>query len=425
MIGGVSTTGRQPGALGLDEDALVACVACGLCLPHCPTYRVTGMEVASPRGRIAAMRLVELEGAPIDEAFTEAMEACVQCRACELACPSSVPFGALMESTRAAMATSGLRPGPLGRLTAGIGFRLLVHHRLLRAAGWLLWAAARVRLVPRRFGVPRVRVRAMARRLRAAPPSQADVHLFRGCVMDVWQRDVHRSALTVMRATGATPALTPVAAPCCGALHAHAGRADEARSLAARVIAAIPGDADIVVDSAGCGAAMKDYGDLLGTPAAHAFSARVRDFSEWVVEQGVPPTTPTATAVVVQDPCHLRNVQRSERAVRTLLAGTYALRETDDDALCCGAGGAYAALQPQLAGAIRDRKIAALRRSSGDAPLVVASANPGCAMHLAAGGVDVRHPAELLAAALTTYPTEHRPNENPPTGNRPTEHRDA
>ena len=128
-------SGGGPGPLGLDEDALVACVACGLCLPHCPTYRVTGQEVASPRGRIAAMRLVEFDGAPIDRPFIEAMEACVQCRSCDLACPSSVPFGSLMEATRAAVAKSGPPMELRRRIASGLGYRLLTHHRLLRTAG--------------------------------------------------------------------------------------------------------------------------------------------------------------------------------------------------------------------------------------------------------------------------------------------------
>lgn len=404
------SAGRPPGALGLDEDALIACVACGLCLPHCPTYRVTGREIASPRGRIAAMRLVELDGAAMDRPFTDAMEACVQCRACEVACPSSVPFGALMERTRAALTASGPRSGLLLRLGSRVGYWLLTRHRLLRAAGWVLWVGARLRLVPRRFGVPRVSASAMGRRLVGAPAAEADAHLFRGCVMDLWQRDIHRSALVVMRATGAAPSITTPDAACCGALHAHAGRLDDARALATRVMAALPGTGAIVVDSAGCGAAMKDYGRLLGTSDAHDFAARVRDFAEWVVEQGVPSTSSTGARVVVQDPCHLRNVQRSEHAVREVLASAYDLIETDDDALCCGAGGAYAVLRPQLAGAIRARKVASLARSAGDAPLVVASANPGCSMHLMAAGLDVRHPAELLADAL-----EHRPRDPPGT----------
>jgi glycolate oxidase iron-sulfur subunit len=164
----------------------------------------------------------------------------------------------------------------------------------------------------------------------------------------------------------------------------------------------MPGDAPVVVDSAGCGAAMKDYGRLLDTPEAHAFAERVLDFSEWVASQPALALRDTHTAVVVQDPCHLRHVQRAHGAVRAVLAPAYRLEETGDDGLCCGAGGAYSVHQPALAGAIRDRKVAALRAAHRDEgePLVVVSANPGCAMHLQAAGITVRHPAELLAAAL-------------------------
>jgi glycolate oxidase iron-sulfur subunit len=219
--------------------------------------------------------------------------------------------------------------------------------------------------------------------------------------MDAWQRDVHRAALRVMGATDARIALPGRGGDCCGALHVHAGRTDEARRLARRVIESMPGIAPVVVDSAGCGAAMKDYGRLVGGAEAESFAARVRDFSQWVAERGVPLVHPTGQRVVVQDPCHLGHVQHAAGAVRTVLGGAYDLADTDDDGLCCGAGGAYAALQPALAGEIRDRKVAAIRRAAGPpGEPRVASANPGCAMHLGAAGLDVRHPAELLADAL-------------------------
>ena len=142
------------------------------------------------------------------------------------------------------------------------------------------------------------------------------------------------------------------------------------------------------------------YENLLGTPEATAFAARVRDFSEWVESQDALPVRPTGRTVVVQDPCHLRHVQKAAGAVRAVLAPAYATVDTDDDGLCCGAGGAYNVLQPELAADIRDRKVAAIRRAGGGADPLVASANPGCAMHLAAAGLDVRHPADLLAEAL-------------------------
>jgi glycolate dehydrogenase iron-sulfur subunit len=387
--------------LALDEDALVACVACGLCLPHCPTYRVTGLEIASPRGRIAAMRAVQLEGAAWDGAFADAMEACVQCRGCEAACPSSVPFGKLMEGTRAALHESPARHVAWHRRAAAwVGYRVVLpRHHVLAAVGWLLAIAQRLHLVPRRFGIPKLHLRSLAAALPVGE-EPCDAYLFRGCVMSVWQRDVHRAAISVMNATGASVGRPGRGGACCGALHEHAGRSDGARRLARRVIASMPGDAAVVVDSAGCGAAMKDYGRWLGTDEAVAFSHRVRDFSEWLVGVGVPPVRAVGRRVVVQDPCHLRHVQRADAAVRTVLHGAYEVLETDDDGLCCGAGGLYSVTEPELAASIRARKVAAIRDAAGGAPVVVASANPGCAMHLAAVGLDVRHPAELVADAL-------------------------
>lgn len=394
--------------LELDEDALVACVACGLCLPHCPTYRVTGLEVASPRGRIAAMRAVDGGSAPVDEAFTVAMDECVQCRACEAACPSSVPFGRLMERTREALRHEpSARRTLRRRLFEWAGYRVVLPRvRVLRALGWPLLVAQRLRLVPRRLGVPSLSVGSLARRLPAEAHSQADAVLFTGCVMDAWQREVHGAALTVMRAAGANPAVSGPRVGCCGALHLHAGRGAEARHLARRVIDRLPGSGPVVVDSAGCGAVMKDYGRLLGTSEAAAFSARVRDFSEWLAQQEPLALASSGRRVVVQDPCHLQHVQRVARAVTEVLAAGYDTVATEDEGLCCGAGGAYSAVQPVLADRIRDRKVAAIVAAAGDAPVLVASANPGCAMHLAAAGLDVRHPAELLAAVLVEADTD-------------------
>ncbi|HEY3187420.1 MAG TPA: (Fe-S)-binding protein [Solirubrobacteraceae bacterium] len=412
--------GVRAGILPVDEDELVACVGCGLCLPHCPTYRVTGLEQLSPRGRIAAMRAVELDGAPFDDAFRFTIETCVQCRGCEAACPSTVQFGHLVEGANEALASAPTSPDGTHRarrarraprrVAEWVGFTLVLpRHRLLLAGTWVLLVAQRLHLVPGQFGLPRLSARSLRAPLDAdAPP--ADAYLFPGCVMDAWQRDVHRAAVTVMRAAGARVGLPGPGGDCCGALHSHAGRIGQARKLARLVMASMPGDAPVVVDSAGCGAAMKDYGRLVGTPAAHAFAARVRDFSEWVAEQPPLALRDLDQAVVVQDPCHLRHVQRAQNAVRTVLSPAYRLRETADDGLCCGAGGAYAVRERELAGQIRDRKVAAIRFAAGDGTrrVVVVSANPGCAMHLGAAGLDVRHPAELLAQALTRTEPERR-----------------
>jgi glycolate oxidase iron-sulfur subunit len=396
-------TDVRTSVLHLAPDELVACVACGLCLPHCPTYRVTGLEIASPRGRIAAMRAVDLEGAPIDDAFVRAMDECIQCRGCEAACPSSVPFGHLMEGTRAALYEhpAEAKVSASRRLAEWVAYRVLLpHHRLLLAFTWVVLVAQRLRLVPRRFGLPHLDADRLRTPLGADGPGTGDSYLFPGCVMDAWDRGVHDDALAVMRAVGARPMLPGRGADCCGALHTHAGREDQARALARRVMASMPGDAPVVVDSAGCGAAMKDYGRLLGSAEARAFSSRVRDFSEWLAGQApLAPDGDPRRAIVVQDPCHLRHVQKAHLAVRSVLAGHYQIIETSDDGLCCGAGGAYSALQPDLSAAVRDRKVDAIRAAGGTDP-VVASANPGCTMHLRAVGLDVRHPATLLREAL-------------------------
>jgi glycolate oxidase iron-sulfur subunit len=169
-------------------------------------------------------------------------------------------------------------------------------------------------------------------------------------------------------------------------------------------MASMPGDAPILVNSAGCGAAMKDYGALLGTEEARRFSARVLDISEWLAERidVLPAPHGERQAVIVQDPCHLRHVQRAHQPVRTLLAHVAEVVELDDDGLCCGAGGAYSALQPDLAGKVRERKVASVDRAMGGSEAVaVASANPGCSMHLGAVlDLPVRHPVDIVAEAL-------------------------
>jgi glycolate oxidase iron-sulfur subunit len=169
-------------------------------------------------------------------------------------------------------------------------------------------------------------------------------------------------------------------------------------------MASMPGHAPILVNSAGCGAAMKEYGELLGTDAARRFSARVLDISEWLavrVDELPQPVGPRRR-VIVQDPCHLRHVQRSHVPVRVLLAHVVDIVELDDDGLCCGAGGAYSALQPDLADSIRARKVASIVRAGDRSDAVaVASANPGCAMHLAAVlELPVGHPVDIVADAL-------------------------
>jgi glycolate oxidase iron-sulfur subunit len=357
------------------------------------------------------------DGRPGPE-FTEFMDLCVQCRGCEVACPSSVPFGRLMEGARETLARETAYQPRWRRL----GYAALGHHRLVLAASTAAALVQRLGLLPARLGLPPLPLRRP--RLRsswtagpegrpsdtagpegrpsdtAGPggrPRDTNAWLFTGCVMDAWMRPTHAAALQVMHATGAGVALPGSGGDCCGALHVHAGLRNEAQVLARRVMASMPGDAPVVVDSAGCGAALKDYGALLGTPEARRFSSRVLDVHEWLAARAdrlPPPARRLGGPVAVQDPCHLRHVQRAHHHVCTVLAPYAELVEIGDDGLCCGAGGAYAGMHPGMAGEIRARKVAAIAATG--AP-VVASANPGCIAHLAGAGLDVRHPLDIIA----------------------------
>ncbi len=411
---------RAPVSLGLDEEALAACVSCGLCLPHCPTYRVTGDERRSPRGRISLMRAVELEGFEADDEWHEAMDTCVQCLGCETACPSGVPYGDLITATRAAVAKA--RP-PAPRLR--IGLSVLGRPRLLR------WASQALAVI-QRLGLLRLAPRWVAGALpprlpiRYRPPlgvgvenvgttEQAEVVLFTGCVMAVWQAEVHDAVVGVLYAIEVTVERSGDRSGCCGALHGHAGMLEQERRHAERVVRTLGGRRLIKKKTAGCGAALKAYGELLATPEARAFASQVFDVHEWlaadprfaVLQEAVGSGDPGGGgAVIVQDPCHLRHAQGCHGAVRDVLAPHISVVELDDEGLCCGAGGAYSVVQPALAAAVRERKVAAVSRSAdrSGASLVV-SANPGCAMHLAAAGLEVRHPMELLADVLRAAET--------------------
>ncbi len=405
--------------LGIDPDELATCVQCGLCLSACPTFRVTGDETLSPRGRIALMREVQLHDAPLTPEIVTAFDTCVQCRGCEPACPSLVPYGRLMERTRETLVEQGVTPSWPRAALAPLG-----HPHLLRAGSVALGVAQRLHLVPRRLGLARIPLRQprstapkstfATRNRRTGSPNSGHkreirdigdgrVYTFTGCVMDAWKREVHLAGQRVLEAAGFQVTPTGSLAPCCGALHAHAGFTDDTRAFAERMIERLDPDVPIIVDSAGCGAAMKDYGHLLGTEVAASFSARVFDIQEWLAMHidRLPDAPPLDLRVAIQDPCHLRHVQRVHLATRTVLAPyVRELVELDDDGLCCGAGGAYSVFQPELAGQIRSRKLDSIGRA---APDLVASANPGCSMHLAATGVETIHPMQLVDRAL--HPT--------------------
>ncbi len=403
-----------------DADQLAACVQCGFCLSSCPTYETTYLEEHGPRGRILAMRLVEEGELAIDDPdVVDSLETCVQCRACEVVCPSLVEFGSLMETARAAIEEQ--RP-PAGVEARGqqVLFAALRHRWLLRLGTTLLALAQTLRLdrvLPSRLRpARRVRLGDTLRGYRLPPPgapAQGDAFLFRGCVMDGMFRDVHRATAQVLAAVGHRPRFEP-APPCCGALSAHAGREQEAHALAEATIAAYAGtEGPILVNSAGCGGAMKEYGALLGTDEARAFSERVTDLSELISPEEVAARgAALQLTLAYQAPCHLKNVQGLADQARALIAAIPGLRllEPDDEQQCCGSGGIYSYLQPAFGDALLARKHGALQRTGAQG---VVSGNPGCAMQIAREGWEVHHPAQLLARSLTSEVSDQVSDPSP------------
>ena len=401
--------------------ALDPCVHCGFCLPACPTYLVTGDEGHSPRGRIVLMRALERgEMDANDPGLFEHLDACLGCRGCEPACPSGVGYGRGFEAARAQLFQArGLSPA--ARLVLGV-FRhrlawrpLFALARLLRATGLPRLVAGRHRL---RFGMgmlaasaePREKVEKTERteKAEAIPssppsPSSSTVALFRGCVMGALFNHVHQATRRTLEANGYR--VVEVAGQvCCGALHEHAGDRDGAIALAQANVAALAEGTDfVVVNSAGCGALLKDYGHLLGTEAAARLGAKVRDVSELLAERGPRTGAPLELDVAYDAPCHLQHAQKVHEAPLALLRAVpgLRLRLLPGSDRCCGSAGIYSVLRPQMARAVLDQKIAGLSAAT-PRPDFVVTGNPGCLMQIGAGllaaqlPIDVAHPVELL-----------------------------
>lgn len=404
----------ETGRIGaVAEDDLATCVNCGLCLPHCPTYRVTGDEARSPRGRIAIIKDVQENGGQYDRESAAMLNSCIQCRGCEPACPSGVPYGRIIGSARQALVDQGLATPKWGTSFAlRTGLQLLARPRLLSIGGRVIAILQAAHLIPERWSLGPLPIR-LGSRLQESVRNP-DVWIFTGCVMDVWMRATHRHTAALVTATGHSWATPTSRGVCCGALHQHAGFSDRARSLAVQVMDSMPGEGLVLVNSAGCGAALKEYGELLGSAEAHHFASRVRDVHEWL-EPLVPDLLARVKGagtsgsmvlqnerirVVLQDPCHLRHVQKSHGAVRAILEQLADVITIDDDGLCCGAGGAYSMMEPTLARQVRSRKIGAIGAATGGQDFPVVSANPGCAMFLAQAGLTVCHPLNIVAEVL-------------------------
>lgn len=393
---------------------IAACVHCGLCLPACPTYDATGSELDSPRGRIDLVKGL-VEGALTERAVAAAhLDRCLGCRACETACPSGVRYGSILERGRemaggqaapaarvlSAMASPGrtvsmMRLTWLARRTGGLA--------VARAVGGSLRAFARI--APDPSWTPWSRT--VPETIAASAPRRGAVTLLPGCVMDQGFGAVHAAAVRLLGAAG-FDVKVPRGPLCCGALHAHVGDRTTADDLSAKLAAALP-DADaLIVDAAGCGSHLKECGG-----AMERWRGRTFDVLEFLDAQGLRAPLPSAAPafgvtgrrlrVAYQDPCHLRHGQRVIDAPRRLLRAVpdADLVEIGEPDRCCGSAGVYNVSQPELAEIQLRRKVDLVRAA---APDVLATANPGCALQLAAGlrdaglAVPVRHVVEVLAA---------------------------
>lgn len=411
-----------PGSpLERERAGLDSCVHCGFCLQACPTYLALEDENDSPRGRLLLMGSL-LDGAvrPDDPDVGRHLDQCLGCRGCETACPAGVPYGRLLEATRATLARHRPLP-PVARLVLAVFARpaaLAIAMAGARAVRALGIASLLARALPSRLAMPFAMLAATARPRSPTPDAKGDggrgrASLLTGCVMEGLLAPVNRATERTLARQGWRMTEAP-GQRCCGALHAHAGDAEQARRLARANIAAFEAsDADVVVmNSAGCGAMCKEYAHLLADdPAwadrATAFSAKVRDVHELLQPpaDAAPASagTPVPVRVAYDAPCHLQHGQRVDAqpvALLRSLAGVTLVQLVDSDQ-CCGSAGIFSLVRPEVAEAVLAPKLARIRESGAE---IVATGNPGCLMQIGGGIIRgglpavTRHPVELLDA---------------------------
>lgn len=385
------------------HDELDACVQCGLCLPVCPTFRLTGRETASPRGRIHAMTAVDQGIVEVDEAFAGMLDFCLGCRACEPICPGLVPYGRMLEGSRAELAAQLPGRSKSGRWLTGTA---LASRSLRRLSGWGLSLAQRLRmtgLAPSRYR----RVVGGARDLTNRGPSvvghssgateRGTVGLLAGCVQDEWFRPVNRAAVELLERAG-FGVTVPERQTCCGALAAHEGHVGSAEELATKNTQALGGYDMVVATAAGCSAHVSGYSWDGHEPEVLDITVAVAR----AIESGqLPVLAGNGEEIAIQDPCHLRHAQRVVDEPRTILsAAGYQVVEIDPNAMCCGAAGMYTIRQPEASSALGAAKAEQVRATNVTR---VASANPGCEMQLRShldADYDIRHPIEWYAEAI-------------------------
>jgi len=433
-------TAAKPSGYGPGEapgwDFYSKCIRCGLCLNSCPTYRELGVEMDSPRGRIYQMIQVERGRLPLGESFVKHIDLCLDCRACETACPSGVEYGRLVESARGQIDKYYRRPA-LESLLRELFFRhLLPHRRRLNLAGRLLrlyqrsgierlvLASRVLHLFPGRLAqvarlAPRMESPFFTTRLGLVVPAVGKrryrVAFFAGCIANLAFAKLNEATVRVLARNGCEVVI-PAEQGCCGALHVHAGRRDEARKLARQNIRAFLSDSfdAIITNAAGCGSVLKEYPLLFEEEerelldSAKAFTERMKDITEFLA--GIDFNRKFAVTKVratYQDPCHLGHAQRLRSAPRRLLAAVPGLElvELKESEICCGSAGIYNVAHNEIAEKLLEEK---MRRINETGAELILTANPGCMLQLRAGverlGVRRRvlHVVELLDEAYRT-----------------------
>lgn len=418
----------------LDYSVLQQCMHCGMCLPTCPTYVITGKEKNSPRGRIALMRGIADGNLDVTKAFGEEMYFCLGCLACTTACPAGVDYTQLFEMARAEAERKGVLEKPKRNFVRWLSLRVLfTRPRLLRAVGRLMRIyqasgmeafvrrARLTQLLPKSLRelepmTPRVRKHfsdaLIASKEVPERKPKYRVGLLTGCVQDLTFSDINRDTADVLLANDCE-VLTPRAQPCCGSLHGHNGEWELAKTLARRQIDQFDLESldAIVSNAAGCGSHLKHYDRLLaGDPdyaeKAKIWSAKLKDINEWLVEieARAPAVEPEEEVTTYHEACHLCHGQQITRQPRTLLQSVpgLQLREMRESTWCCGSAGVYNITQPETARQLLERKMDKVEETGAS---VVATANPGCMIQLEAGArsrglpVRVRHPISILADA--------------------------
>jgi len=424
---------------GLDYSVLQQCMHCGLCLPTCPTYDATKVERHSPRGRIALMRAIADDRLEASQVFADEMYFCLGCLACMTACPAGVNYAELFENARAEVEARKLLSAPRRNLIRAFAIRwLFMDLNRLKLAGsvmrlyqqiglqTLLRSSGLLKLLPKRLR----ELEAMTPDIQsgftedlvepvtpARGPRRYRVAMLAGCAQDLIFSDTNRDTVEVLAQNGCE-VFTPADQLCCGSLHAHNGELELARDLARKLIRQFPPsqfDA-IITNAGGCGSHLKHYRKMLmGDPVfrseAELWDRKVKDIHEWLAEIGTRKPTASLSEQVVtyHESCHLAHGQKITLQPRQILQLIPNLKvvELPESNWCCGSAGIYNLVQPEMAGALLDRKLAHIRSTGAS---TVATGNPGCLLQLINGAkqqgwqLRVTHPISLLAEAYRAAP---------------------